>query len=297
MRDLKRGRLGLNLRALPLMSAAHVLMVDCQDQAGIVHQITGVLFRSGLNIEEQGEFVDHISKHFFLRTLVSGELRCAELIAALKDVAPSDARLRLTPFVPRKIAVLVSTEAHCLGDLLIRHAYHELFAEIAVVIGNHPKLKDLTTRFGVPFHCVPCRKQDRLTHEQEIISVLEPYHPEYVVLAKYMRVLTPLFVERFAGRLINIHHSFLPAFVGARPYHQAYERGVKIIGASAHFVTAELDQGPIIAQDVIPINHSKSPEEMIQAGRDVEKIVLARALRLVFEDRVFVHRNRTIIFD
>jgi formyltetrahydrofolate deformylase len=158
-------------------------------------------------------------------------------------------------------------------------------------------LAPLAERFGIPFHHIGHEGRDRAAHEAEILEVVERYQPDYLVLAKYMRVLTPAFVDRFVRRIVNIHHSFLPAFAGASPYQQAYERGVKIVGATAHFVTADLDQGPIIAQDVIPIDHTHGPAEIAQAGRDVEKIVLARGLRLVLQDRVFVSGNRTVIFD
>ena len=165
------------------------------------------------------------------------------------------------------------------------------------MISNRPDLGKLVERFEVPFHLIPHQDIDRNTHESQVIDVLGEYACDHVVLAKYMRILSADFVDRFAGRMVNIHHSFLPAFVGANPYGQAFQRGVKIIGATAHFVTNDLDEGPIIAQNVIPIDHTHSAADMAQAGRDVEKTVLARALKLVFEDRVFVSGNRTVIFD
>ena len=276
---------------------SHILLIDCGDRKGIVHQVTGVLYRRGLNIEEQGEFVDHLAEHFFMRTAVTGDIDPASLMSELRQAVPADARLRLEESRPKKIVVLASKEPHCVGDLLMRHHYGELNAEISAVISNHPDLEDLTRRFSLPFCCLSHEDRSRAEHEAGIQAVLQDYQPEYIVLAKYMRVLGREFVDFYPGRIINIHHSFLPAFAGSKPYHQAYERGVKIIGATAHFVTAGLDQGPIIAQDVISIDHSKGPAQLIQAGRDVEKTVLAKALRLVFEERVFVHQNRTIIFD
>jgi formyltetrahydrofolate deformylase len=165
------------------------------------------------------------------------------------------------------------------------------------VAGNHATLGPLAERFDVPFHHVPHEGLERAAHEQAVVEVIDSYAPEFVVLAKYMRVLTPAFVARYRGRIINIHHSFLPAFIGASPYRQAFERGVKIIGATAHFVTDSLDEGPIIAQAVTPVDHTHTAADMAQAGRDVEKVVLARALRLVFEERVLVSGNRTVIFD
>ena len=165
------------------------------------------------------------------------------------------------------------------------------------MISNHELLKDLVEKFNVPFYFIGHEKKSREEHEQELLTVIEKYNPDFLVLAKYMRILSSEFADKFANRIINIHHSFLPAFVGANPYVQAYERGVKIIGATAHFVNNNLDEGPIIAQNVIPVTHSQSAKEMAQAGRDVEKIVLANALQLVFNERVFVYRNKTIIFD
>ena len=275
----------------------HTILVDCPDQKGLVHKITGVLFNRNLNIDDQGEFVQKDTNHFFMRTVVSGEINQTILVNEIKSHLPAEARVRLTPKVKKRIVVLVTKEPHCIGDLLIRHAYDNLNAEILAVIGNHSDLEPLISKFDLPFHHIPHSEISKKEHEQSILEVIERYNPEYIVLAKYMRILSGGFVERFSNRIINIHHSFLPAFAGANPYRRAFERGVKIIGATAHFVTQELDQGPIIAQNIIPVDHSKSIKGMIEAGRNVEKIVLADALRLVFEERVFVHGNRTIIFD
>lgn len=180
---------------------------------------------------------------------------------------------------------------------MLRHASGELEADVVAVLSNHRELGVLARRFGVRFIAVPSEGIDRAAHERALEAQLSRLRPEFLVLAKYMRILSPELVSRYAGRIINIHHSFLPAFVGAQPYRQAAERGVKIIGATAHFVTEELDQGPIISQGVVPVDHSHGVRDMAQAGRDVEKIVLARALKLVFEDRIFVSGNRTVIFD
>jgi formyltetrahydrofolate deformylase len=192
---------------------------------------------------------------------------------------------------------MATTEAHCLGDLLIRHYSGELPAQIKAVIANHETLGSLVKPFGIPFHCISHKDLERAEHEKRVAEIVDSYGPEYIVLAKYMRILTPAFVARYRDRVINIHHSFLPAFVGAKPYHQAYTRGVKIIGATAHIVTDDLDTGPIIAQSVISVNHTYTAAAMAQAGRDVEKIVLARAVKLVLEERVFLHGNRTIVFE
>ena len=208
-----------------------------------------------------------------------------------------EADVRLTPQTKRDICILVTKEHHCLSDLLIRHTFGELNANIKCVVSNYQNLEELTSKFSIPFHYITHERKSREDHEQQVVSQLKEYDPEFLVLAKYMRVLSPAFIAQFPNRIINIHHSFLPAFVGANPYAQAYERGVKIIGATAHFVNDNLDEGPIIAQNVIPVAHSHSAKEMALAGHDVEKIVLARSLKLVLSDRVFVHRNKTVIFD
>jgi formyltetrahydrofolate deformylase len=193
--------------------------------------------------------------------------------------------------------VLASKEHHCLGDLLIRQAFGELNAKVLAVIANHAVLQPLVTKFELPFHFISHETLTREAHEAEMLRIIEPLQPDYLVLAKYMRVLTPEFVRRFPTRIVNIHHSFLPAFVGARPYQQAFDRGVKVIGATAHFVTEKLDEGPIVVQQVMPVDHTHTAHDLSQAGRDVEQMVLARALRLVFEERVFLCGNRTVIFD
>ncbi|MDX1906035.1 MAG: formyltetrahydrofolate deformylase [Bacteroidia bacterium] len=275
----------------------YVVLIDCADQKGLVHQITGVLYRRDLNITGNQEFVEREQNRFFMRTQFSGEVDEAGLVAALREVLPPDAHIRLTAPRPKKIVILVTKEQHCLGELLVRHQFDELDAQILAVVGNHAHLKPFTHQFGVNFHLVSHEGKTRETHEQELLEVVMRYQPEYLVLAKYMRVLTPAFVSQFPNRIINIHHSFLPAFIGANPYLRAYERGVKIIGATAHFVNNDLDEGPIIVQNVIPVDHTFSLHDMMQSGRDVEKIVLARALKLVLSDKVVVMGNKTIVFD
>ena len=273
----------------------HILRVDCPDQAGLIHTVTGVLLRHGLNIIANSEFVDRETRRFFMRTEFAGEVdeeRCEdELRAALPDTAT----IRLTRTGNRNIVMLVTREPHCPGELLMRHAFDELGANIQAVIANHSTLEPLATQFGIPFHLVSHEGLTRPEHEEQVLALVDRYEPEYIVLAKYMRVLSPEFVARYPQRIINIHHSFLPAFVGANPYRQAFERGVKMIGATAHFVTDYLDEGPIIAQGIIPVDHTHSSAEMAHAGRDVEKIVLARALRLVFNERVFLTGSRSVV--
>jgi formyltetrahydrofolate deformylase len=274
-----------------------LLLIQCPDEPGLIYKITGVLYAHALNIVRNDEFVERDGDVFFMRTELAGVVDAAALHAALAAVLPAAASIRLTDNRPKDIVLLVTKEYHCLSELLVRHAFGELNANIRAVIGNHEVLRELTEKFGLPFHYLPHEGRSRETHEAEVLTMLASYAPDLVVLAKYMRILSPEFVAPYANRLINIHHSFLPAFVGASPYAQAFARGVKIIGATAHFVNEQLDQGPIIAQSVIPIDHTQSAREMAQAGRDVEKIVLARALKLVLDEQVFVHRNKTVIFD
>ncbi len=274
-----------------------LLLIQCPDEPGLIYKITGVLYAHALNIVRNDEFVERDGNVFFMRTELAGTVDTTALRTALAAVLPAAAAIRLTDNRPKDIVLLVTKEYHCLSELLVRHAFGELNANIQAVIGNHEVLRELTEKFGLPFHYLPHEGRSRETHEGEVLATLAGYAPDLVVLAKYMRILSPEFVAPYANRLINIHHSFLPAFVGASPYAQAFARGVKIIGATAHFVNEQLDQGPIIAQSVIPIDHTQSAREMAQAGRDVEKIVLARALKLVLDEQVFVHRNKTVIFD
>ncbi|MFO0929746.1 MAG: formyltetrahydrofolate deformylase [Gemmataceae bacterium] len=275
----------------------HLLLIDCPDQPGLILKVTGILFQRGFNIISNHEFVDREKSRFFMRTEFTGVPDLAGLVQEVRSDLPEPATVRLTQTGHRRVVILVTREPHCLGELLMLHAFDDLGATIEAVVGNYPDLASLAARFDVPFHHVPHAGISREEHEAALIRTLDRYDPEYIVLAKYMRVLSPEFVARYAHRIINIHHSFLPAFMGARPYHQAFERGVKIIGATAHFVTERLDEGPIIAQSVIPVDHSHSPAAMAKAGRDVEKSVLARALKWVFEERVFLVENRTIVFE
>jgi len=276
--------------------ATYILRISCPDEKGLIYRVTKILFEGRLNIVGNDEFVDDQGRHFFMRTEFAGDCRPEELQAQLKAALPA-AHIELDRPRRRAVVVLATSEPHCLGDLLLRHAYGELRAQIRAVVSNRPDLESLVRRFELPFHFVASEGLSREAHEAALLGVVQGYSPEYLVLAKYMRILTPALVGRYPYRIVNIHHSFLPAFVGASPYRQAYARGVKIIGATAHFVDEQLDEGPIIAQSVIPVDHTHSAGDMAQAGRDVEKVVLARALKLVFEGRVFVSGNRTIIFD
>lgn len=275
----------------------YTLLIDCPDQKGLVYNITGVLFRMGVNVIGNQEFVEYEQTRFFMRTAFAGQVDEAELLKKLRKVLPAGASVRLSSNRPKNLVVLVTKEQHCLAELLVRNQFEEFNAHISAVVGNHDVLEKFTHQFGVNYHHVPHEGKSRVQHEAEILEVVQRYKPDYLVLAKYMRILSPEFVARFPNRIVNIHHSFLPAFIGANPYRQAYERGVKIIGATAHFVNNDLDEGPIIVQNVIPVNHTFSVSDMMQSGRDGEKITLAKALKLVLEEKVVVLGNKTIIFD
>lgn len=272
------------------------VLIDCEDAKGLVYKISKVFYDRGLNIDNNREYVDKDSNRFFMRTIVTGLFDVEELENELHTVVPSDAHICVIEPKDKKIILMVTKESHALGDILIRHADGELGAQIQCVIGNHDVLKELVERFDIPFIHVSSEGLSREEHEENVMSVLDTYTFDYIVLAKYMRILNPKFVKAYEQKIINIHHSFLPAFIGANPYKQAFERGVKIIGATAHYVTDDLDEGPIIAQDVIPVNHRLTWKDMQKAGRDGEKIVLSRALSLVLNDRVFVNGNKTVIF-
>jgi formyltetrahydrofolate deformylase len=274
-----------------------ILLVECADRPGLVHGITGVLLRHQANVVGNQEFVDRELGRFFMRTEFDCAVDALRLEAEVRALLPACADVRCTRLHPAKVVIIATHEHHCLADLLVRHAHGELNANVQAVVANRPDLEKLTARFELPFHCVPVENLERTAHEAKLLAAIEPYAPDFLVLAKYMRVLSPAFVARFPHRIVNIHHSFLPAFAGARPYHQAFARGVKVIGATAHFVTDELDAGPIITQQVLPVDHTHTGEDLAVAGRDVERIALGRALKLVFEQRVFICGRRTIIFD
>lgn len=276
---------------------AHILLIACQDRKGLIHAITGVLLKYDLNIISNSEYVEKEHNNFFMRTEFSGDADKDLIVNELKSQLPENSYIRLTKKRKKNIVLLATKESHCLGDLLLRHYSKELNADIQAIISNYDSLRDLSEKFNINYYHVSPEAISRETHEQEVLKIINKYNPDFLVLAKYMRILSSDFTSHFFNRIINIHHSFLPAFIGARPYEQAYQRGVKIIGATAHFVNENLDEGPIIAQNIIPVAHTLSANDMALAGKDVEKIVLAKALKLVLEERVFVSGNKTIIFD
>ncbi len=273
-----------------------ILLTDCPDAKGLIAKITNICYKHQLNIIKNDEFVTHEQGRFFMRTVLEGRFNDETFLEDLDDALPEGSDRRLIPVGRKRLVILVTKESHCLGDILMKSYSGALDVDIAAVIGNYDSLAELTGKFGIPFHTVSHDGLSREAHEQQVRAIIDQYHPDYVVLAKYMRVLTPEFVSAYRRRIINIHHSFLPAFIGARPYQQAFDRGVKIIGATAHFVTDDLDEGPIIEQDVIHVNHSFSAEDMAKAGRDGERSVLSRALAHVLDERVFVYGNKTVVF-
>ena len=364
----------------------YTLLIATQDKAGLVYQVSGVLYEAVANIERQDEYVDKDNGLFFMRTSfvldscvchtealaevspnnlchtegnarsISNTLEsrdisptaqndkdldsslptkvqndngldlnskkyCHDFVTSkevaksrnddaktlestlitkiqhkLESILPRGASIALKREAKKSLVILATKENHCLGDLLLRQESGELNAQIKAVIANRNDLASLVERFNIPFFWVDSDGVSREAHEARLREIIDKFSPDLLALAKYMRILSPEFVEAYAGRIINIHHSFLPAFVGANPYKQAHKRGVKIIGATAHFVTNALDEGPIIAQDIIHINHTYSWRDMQKAGRDVEKAVFAHALDLVLNDRVFVSGNKTIVF-
>jgi formyltetrahydrofolate deformylase len=274
-----------------------IIVIQCTDQVGLVASITRVLAEAQLNIVSMREHVDEANNRFFMRLEVAHAGDGAFIESKLRAVLPPDADIHINPLPDKEVVVLVTKEYHCLADILIRNFYGTLGATVKAVIGNYDVLGDICRRFEIPFYHISHQELSKQEFEKRILETVQKYTPDYVILAKFMRILSAGFVSRFPMRIINIHHSFLPAFIGANPYKQAYERGVKLIGATAHFVSNELDEGPIIAQQIIPVNHSFSAADMIKAGREIETAVLANALKLVFEDRVFVFANKTVVFD
>lgn len=280
------------------MTNQTLILIQCRDAVGLVALIANVVAEHGLNIVTMREYVDESAERFYVRIVCAGKPEHPEKLAdKLTEQLPYGATVLLNPPQVKKMAVLVTKEHHCLGDIIVRHFFNTLGAEVSCVVGNYDVLRSFTERFDIPFHYVGHEGRTKAEFEQELINALEPYQPDYLVLAKFMRILSSGFVDRYRNRMINIHHSFLPAFVGANPYKQAYSRGVKLIGATAHFVTEDLDEGPIIAQDIHTVNHSYTVKDMVRAGKEVEKSVLSKALSLVIEDRVIITGNKTVVFE
>lgn len=274
-----------------------VIIIQCKDKVGLVAAIAGVMAEENMNIVSMREHVDVVAQIFFARLVADKYTDTNRLQLRLKQVLASDAMVTVNPDPEKKIALLVTKEYHCLSDILIRNHFKTLGATVQCVIGNHPTLQNICERFDIPFFLISNENKTKENFENDLITCLSNYQLEYLVLAKFMRILSPQFVSKYPLRIINIHHSFLPAFIGANPYRKAFERGVKLIGATAHFVTNDLDEGPIIEQQIIPVNHTFSAADMMKAGKEIETAVLAKALNLVFEDRVFVYENKTVVFE
>ena len=271
----------------------------CKDTSGIVHTMTDAVLKCRGNIIENQQFTDPITGLFCMRTRFTTDSSLEESGQILHEQLARfnpDLKVRELSKRPRAL-ILVTKESHCLRDLLYLRELGELSVEIPLVISNHEDLRNLVESHGITFEHLPVNSENKKTQEAEIMSRIQALDIDVVVLARYMQILSKEFCNQFAGHIINIHHSFLPGFKGARPYHQAYERGVKIIGATAHFVTEDLDEGPIIEQDVAHVSHSATPEDLISIGRDIERRVLAKAVKMYAEDRIFLLGNRTVIFN
>ena len=285
-----------------MSDANAILLLSCPDKKGIVAGVSNFIFKNGGNIVHADQHTSVGSKTFFMRIeweLNGFRIPRREIGAAITPLANRFGMkwdLRFTDEVPR-VALFVSRHVHCFQDLIMRHRMGEFRAEIPLVISNHLDLKPLARQFGLKFMHFPITPANKGRQEEREIRELERHRIDLVVLARYMQVLSNTFVESWRNRAINIHHSFLPAFAGGKPYQQAYERGVKIIGATSHYVTENLDDGPIIAQDVIKISHRDSVDDIVMKGKDLERIVLARAVRLHLENRILVHGSKTVVFE
>ena len=280
----------------------YTLSASCPDQVGIIAKVAGFVAEHGGWILESSYHADAVTQQYFMRLEIKADSlpfllaefrerfrsRVAEPLGMTWQISDSA--------VKKRVVILVSRQEHCLYDLLARWQARELDIEIPCVISNHDTFKGFVEWHGIPFIHVPVTADNKTAACAEIQRIFEDVRGDTMVLARYMQILSPELCLALAGRIINIHHSFLPSFAGARPYHQAYARGVKLIGATCHYVTAELDAGPIIEQDVIRIDHSDSPDDMVRYGKDIEKTVLARGLRYHLEDRVLVHNNKTVVF-
>jgi formyltetrahydrofolate deformylase len=279
-----------------------ILLLSCPDQKGVVATIADFVYRHNGNILHADEHADEGSNLFLMRV----EFDPADFDIDLADFGrhfdPIANRFNMTWRLAQsarrpRMAILVSKYDHCLADLLYRHRSGELTCEIPLIISNHPDNKPIADFYGIPFETIPVVKDQKQLAEQNILELLKQHNPDFIVLARYMQILSHQFVSAYPQRIINIHHSFLPAFIGAKPYHQAFQRGVKLIGATSHYVTEVLDDGPIIEQDVVRISHRDAVEDLIQKGRDLEKIVLSRAVRWHIENRVLLYGHKTVVFD
>ena len=283
------------------MKNSAILLVTCPDRKGVVATISDFVFQHNGNIIHANEHADEQSNLFLMRVEFDPagfDIPLAEFkkhFAAIAEKYEMNWRLVQSSYRP-KMAVLVSRYDHCLVDLLYRHKSGELACEIPVIISNHPDNRPIADFYKIPYVTIPVSKENKQEAEQKIFDILRQHQPDFVVLARYMQILPARFLTEYPQRIINIHHSVLPAFVGAKPYHQAFERGVKLIGATSHYVTEVLDDGPIIEQDVVRISHNDSLDDLLRKGRDLEKVVLSRAVRWHIENRILVYGNKTVVF-
>jgi formyltetrahydrofolate deformylase len=279
-----------------------ILLIDCPDRKGIVASVGEFLYRHDANILHADQHQDAERGLFLMRVewdltgFAQDHAEFTRKFAAVADRFEMRWRLERSDR-PQRVALFVSKYDHCLVDLLYRHHTGELACDIPLVVSNHPDAEKWAGFYGIPFHVVPVGKADKAEAEAKQLDLLRQHDVDLVVLARYMQVLSPAFVEKYPRRVINVHHSFLPAFSGARPYHRAFERGVKLIGATSHYVTDELDEGPIIEQDVVRISHRDGLDDLLQKGRDLEKMVLSRAVRWHLDHRVLVYDRKTVVFD
>jgi len=277
------------------------LLVCCPDRKGLVAALAQVLYGHGANILDADQHTDPVAGQFFQRIKFDmSELHTdrRSLETAIAEVAERfSMNWRIANGLGRpRTAIFVSKYDHCLYDLLLRRRAGELHTEIPLIISNHPDLEPVAKQFDIPFHHLPLTKETKRAQEAQALELLKAKNVDLVVLARYMQILTDDFLNSYEGQVINIHHSFLPAFMGSKPYHRAFERGVKLIGATAHYATADLDEGPIIEQDVVRCSHRDSVEDLVRKGRDLEKVVLARAVRWHLDDRILVYDNKTVVF-
>ncbi|MFQ5423462.1 MAG: formyltetrahydrofolate deformylase [Phycisphaerae bacterium] len=277
------------------------LLIACPDKRGIIAAVAAFIAQFDGNILDADQHVDPEHGEFFMRVEIEpGRFRLDRhtFAAAWRSLADNfDMRWQIHWGGVRRMAIFVSRASHCLVDLLWRHRHREMEVDIPLVISNHPDLRDVVEAHGIAYHCLAIPANDKLKQEAEALALLEDAGVDFIVLARYMQILTPGFLSHFPDRIINIHHSFLPAFSGAQPYRQAFARGVKIIGATSHYVTEDLDDGPIIAQRTLAVDHRDSVADMVRKGRDLERVVLATAVRLQLESRILTSRNKTIVFE
>lgn len=283
------------------MSNTYTLVISCPDQVGLVAAVSAYVAERGGSLVESNNHTDLQQDWFYMRNVIAADSLSCSLEAFREGFAELAQRYDMQWHVRdnsehQRVVVMASHASHCLADILHRWKSGDLACDIPCVISNHENLRSMVEWHGIPFHYVPVPKEDKSAAFDKVSDIVERHNADTVVLARYMQIIPPALCEQFAGRLINIHHSFLPSFIGANPYQKAYERGVKLIGATCHYVTEDLDEGPIIEQDVIRVNHSCNKEDLVRLGRDVEQAVLSRGLRYHLEDRVLVKGNKTVVF-